>query len=185
MKYLISLIFILLTGGHLIFAQTYQKDSKNFRFFNRTELFYSFGLNDTYPGDKINALHIKTILGTANEKIGFGFGVENSSFRSANGFNGSSFNTIAFSGNVHYLVKPISDDGINFFVKGSLGYAPRIFYGYDRGLNMEAATGLMITNKRKRKYFLEGLYNYQQFDQFNSNNKPEVKSIGLGIGSWF
>ena len=183
MKYQIYFFFLLFIGSNLM-AQSNKKDAKNFRFFNRTELFYTFGLNDTYPGDKINALHIKTILGTANEKIGFGFGIENSSFRSANGFNSSSFNTIAFSGNVHYLVKPISNDGINFFVKGSLGYAPRIFYGYDRGLNMEAAAGLMMTNKRKRKYFLEGLYNYQQFDQFNSY-KPEVRSIGLGIGSWF
>lgn len=183
MKKFILFLFTLFIGTKIILAQAPKKEAKDFRFFNRSELFYSFGIEDTYPGDKTNALHIKTVLGVANQKIGFGFGIENGSYRTANGTYGASFNTLAFSGNMHYLLKPMVDDGTNFFIKGGIGYAVAIFNGYDKGLNIEASSGIIITNKRKRKYFLEGIYFSQQFD--NYNNKPKVKSIGLGIGSWF
>ena len=183
MKKFICILFIMFNGAQVILVQAQKKEVKDFRFFNRSELFYSFGFEDTYPGDKTNALHIKTVLGVANQKIGFGFGIENGSYRTANGSYGASFNTLSFSGNMHYLVKPMVDEGTNYFIKGGLGYAVAIFNGYDKGLNTEAATGIILTNKRKRKYFLEGVYFTQQFD--NYTNKPKVKSIGLGIGSWF
>lgn len=187
MKHILSFVLIAFISGNIASAQSQKKDPKNLQFFNRTELYYTFGLNETYPGEQTNSIHIKTVLGFSTPKIGFGFGIENGSYRSANGSYGASFNTIAFSGNVHFLAKPINDEGINFFAKGGFGYAVGVFNGYDTGINTEAATGFIFTNKKKRRYFLEGVYHYQKFDQIKIVNygNPEVKSLGLGIGTWF
>jgi hypothetical protein len=185
MKHILYLALFVFISHDFALAQIGKKGSKKPQFFNRTELYYTFGINETYPGQQSNSMHIKTVLGFSTPKIGFGFGIENGSYRAANGTYGASFNTIAFSGNMHYLAKPVIDDGTNFFIKGGLGYAVAIFNGYDKGLNIDAATGIILTNKRKRKYFLEGVYSSQEFDNYHNTHKIKVNSIGFGIGSWF
>ncbi|MEO5911100.1 MAG: hypothetical protein ABIP95_09450 [Pelobium sp.] len=186
MKTFLAFIFLSLIGATLTFAQQTSTAKSSFSLFNRTSLSYTFGLNETFNNDKTNALHVKTVIGFAQPKVGFGLGLETGNFRSANSSNGFNFNTIAFSGNLHVLAKPITDEGINFFAKGGVGYAVKIFNGYNKGFTYEAATGLILTIKKRSRYFLEGIYHYQEIDDFQVNNgKLKVKSIGIGIGTWF
>jgi hypothetical protein len=183
--FLISLTFFIVAITSVTAQETKKKDSKAFKFFNRAEISYTFGLNETLPNEKINAFHIKTVLGFTLPKVGLGFGLENATFRSANGGSGANFNTIAFSANAHVLAKDIKDEGINFFLKGGIGYAPKIFRNFNKGLTYEGAAGLIITNKRGSKYFLQGIYHHQNIDDFFlSTGKFEVKSFGVGIGTW-
>ncbi len=185
MKYF-SILFFLLLVSKLNFAQEDTKSKIKPRLFNTSSISYTFGLNETFVGNKINALHIKTVVGLALPKVGFGIGLENGSFRSSTGSGGSNFNTLAFSGNLHLLAKPIETDELNFFIKGGLGYAVGIARSYDRGLTYEGAVGGILTTKKGSRYFLQGLYNYQSFDNFSlAAGKIYVQSVGLGIGTWF
>ncbi|TKB96699.1 hypothetical protein [Pedobacter cryophilus] len=186
MKSLISTIYLLIACSLISYAQENQKTPTKLRFFNRTELSYTFGINEPFLGDKPNALHVKSVFGFTLPKVGFGLGLENASFKSTNTNGGANFNTIAFTGNIHFLAKPIEEDGINFFIKGGAGYAPRIFRGYDKGFTYEAATGLIITTKKGSRYFLQGIYHYQEVNDFIlSNGKLQIKSVGAGVGTWF
>jgi len=115
--------FLLLITS-ISFAQENPKPEKKFRFFNRTGISYTFGLNETFPGTMVNALHIKTVVGLTTPKVGFGLGLENGSFNSSSSnssFSGSIFRTLALSGNLHALLKPIETEEFNFFVKGAAG----------------------------------------------------------------
>lgn len=186
MKSFFAFSLLFLFGTTLTFAQEASAKKTNFRVFNRSSLSYTFGLNETFPNDKTNALHVKTVIGFALPQVGFGIGLETGNYKSANSSNGFNFNTIAFSGNLHVLAKPIADEGINFFVKGGAGYAVKIFNGYNKGFTYEGATGFMITTKKRSRYFLEGIYHYQEIDDFQlQNGKLKVKSVGIGIGTWF
>jgi len=167
------------------FAQEKEKLKTDFKFYNWSSISYTFGLNDAVLGEKINSLHLKTVFGLGTPKTGFGIGLENATFRNPNSSNGASFNTLSFSGNLHQLLKPINDDDLNFFIKGGAGYAVRIFDGYDKGLNYEASIGAILTTKKKSKYFLQAIYNYQEIDGFVlTSGKPKIVSFGLGIGTW-
>ncbi len=186
MKSILTFIFVFFTAYGLIFAQEIKKSNHNLRFFNRSEVSYTFGLNETFPNNKTNALHVKTVLGFALPKVGFGVGLESGSFKSTSNSSGISFNTLALSGNLHLLAKPITDTGLNLFLKGGLGYAVKVFNGYDKGLTYEGAAGFMITTKNKSRYYMEGIYHYQEIDGFYlASGKPIVKSFGIGIGTWF
>ena len=166
-------------------AQKLPSSNKKFNLFSQANVNYLFGINESSLDQKTNSLHVKLVIGLANPKTGFGIGLENATFRPA-GSSGSRFETLNFTGNIHFLAKPISTDELNYFVKGAVGYAPRIFRGYNKGFNYEAATGLMFTTKRKSKYFFQALYQYQEFDGFLvSGGKPKLKSVGLGLGTWF
>ena len=166
-------------------AQTKISANKHFKMFSQANVNYLFGINESSLDQKTNSLHVKLVIGLANPKTGFGIGLENATFRPA-GSSGSRFETLNFTGNVHYFVKPITNDDLNYFVKGAAGYAPRIFRNYNKGFNYEAATGVLLTTKRKSKYFLQALYQYQEFDGFSlAGAKPKLKSVGLGIGTWF
>lgn len=186
MKALACTLYLIITCSLISYAQETQKTPTKFKFFNRTELSYTFGLNETFPSDKPNALHVKSVFGFTLRKVGFGIGLENASFKSTNTNGGANFNTISFTGNIHFLAKPIENNGVNFFIKGGAGYAPRIFGGYDKGLTYEAATGLIITTKKGSRYFFQGIYHYQKVDDFIlSNGTVDIKSVGAGIGTWF
>ena len=186
MKALASTLYLIIACSLISYAQETQKKPVKFKFFNRTELSYTFGLNEAFAGDKPNVLHVKSVFGFTLPKVGFGLGLENASFKSTNTNGGANFNTIALTGNIHFLLKPIEDDGLNFFVKGGAGYAPRIFRGYDKGFTYEAATGLIMTTKRGSRYFFQGIYHYQEVNDFLlSNGKIEIKSVGAGVGTWF
>ncbi len=186
MKSLFTSFLLVISSFTVVLAQADRKKPNHFKLFNQTSLSYTFGLNETFPGDKSNATHVKTVVGFASSQAGFGIGLETASFRSDNSSQGASFNTLAFTGNLHVLAKPITDDGINFFLKGGAGYAPKIFRSYDKGFTYEAATGAMITTKRGSRYFLQGIYHYQEINNFIlSSGKISVKSIGVGIGTWF
>ena len=168
------------------FAQENKIKSSNFKLFNRTSIGYTFGLNDVFENKKANALHIKTVIGFALPKVGFGIGLETTTFNTVGSGNNSRFNTLAFTGNLHALAKPISDESLNFFVKGGVGYSPRVFNTYDKGLTYEGATGVIITSKKKNRYFFEAKYHYQALNTIaTSTGNLEVKSIGLGVGTWF
>jgi hypothetical protein len=186
MKSIFAFTFLFLGGYSFVMAQGLEKVTARPRFFNRSELSYTFGLNETFPGDKTNALHVKTIIGFALPKVGFGLGLESGSYKSANSYAGANFNTLAFSGNLHVLAKPITERGVNFFLKGGAGYAVKIFNGYNKGLTYEGAAGLMITTKSGSRYFLQGIYHYQEINDFNiQSTRPIIKSFGAGIGTWF
>jgi hypothetical protein len=183
-----KIFFIILLSFFIfsnIFAQEKEKVKTDFKFYNWSSISYTFGLNDAINGEKINSLHLKTVFGLANPRTGFGFGLENATFRNPNSSSGASFNVLGLSGNIHQLLKPIQDDDLNFFIKGGAGYAVRIFDGYDKGLNYEAAIGAILTTRKKSKYFLQAIYNYQEIDGFVlTNGKPKIISFGLGIGTW-
>lgn len=183
--FLLSLAICTLSVTFLKAQENNKSNLKSLSFFNRSEISYTLGLNETLPGEKINALHIKTILGFTLPKVGLGLGLENATFRSSNGASGANFNTIAFSVNAHVLAKDIKDEGINFFLKGGIGYAPKIFRTYNKGLTYEGAAGLIITTKRGSRYFLQGIYHHQDIDDFFlSSGKLKVQSVGVGIGTW-
>ncbi|WP_154647881.1 hypothetical protein [Pedobacter arcticus] len=166
-------------------AQHQASSNKKFNLFSQANVNYVFGINESSLDQKTNSLHVKLVIGVANPKTGFGIGLENATFRPA-GSAGSRFETLNFTGNVHFLAKPITTDELNYFAKGAVGYAPRIFRGYSKGFNYEVATGIMLTTKRKSKYFLQALYQYQEFDGFLvSGGKPKLKSVGFGVGTWF
>jgi hypothetical protein len=182
----ITLVTFFLLITTLSFAQQKNAEApKKFKFFNRTGLSYTFGLNETFPNQKINALHIKTVVGLAMPLVGFGIGLENGSFKSSTG-SGANFNTLAFTGNLHVLAKPIETKELNYFVKGAAGYAVSISRYYDKGLTYEGAVGGILTTKKGGRYFLQAIYNYQSFDNFsNASGKIYVQSVGLGVGTWF
>lgn len=183
--FLLSFALITLCNVSIKAQENKKSNAKSFTFFNRAEISYTFGLNETIPGDKINAFHIKTVLGFTLPKVGLGLGLENASFKTANRSSGANFNTIAFSANAHVLAKDIKDDGINFFLKGGIGYAPKIFRSYNKGLTYEGATGFIITTKKRSKYFLQGIYHHQNIDDFFlSTGKLQVQSFGVGVGTW-
>ncbi|MBD3750194.1 MAG: hypothetical protein IE931_11930 [Sphingobacteriales bacterium] len=188
MKYTFYLLFALSLSSYSTLAQDNFKSTKNGekpRFFNRSELSYSFGLNPTFNGQSTNAFRIKTVFGFAYPQYGFGIGIENGSFKSANGSGGANFNTIAFTGNIHVLAKPFEYDGLNLFIKGGVGYAPK-FFGYAKGFTYDGGAGVIIHTKKGRKYYIEALYDYQELSDYILNNsKLEIKTLGIGIGTWF
>lgn len=188
MKFTLYLVFALSLSSFAALAQNNFKSNANsskLRFFNRSELSYSFGLKPTFNGQTTNAFHIKTVFGFAYPQYGFGIGIENGSYKSANGNGGANFNTIAFTGNFHVLAKPLQYDGANLFLKGGVGYAPR-FFGYAKGLTYDGGAGVLISTKKGSKYYLEALYDYQELSDYILNNsKLEIKTLGIGIGTWF
>lgn len=187
MKSIVFTFLLIAFSSSIVLSQDKKTNTAKPRFFNRTELSYTFGLNETLNNEKTNALHVKTVLGFALPKVGLGFGLANSTFRSAQGSSGANFNTISFSANGHVLAKDIQDDGLNFFLKGAIGYAPKIFAGYNKGLTYEGGAGFLITNKKGSKYFLNGIYHHQNIDDFflSTTGRIQVKSFGVGVGTWF
>ncbi|HET8827927.1 MAG TPA: hypothetical protein VFM79_01235 [Pelobium sp.] len=183
-QFLFGFSFLLLSVS-AITLQAQTAVSNDFRFFSQANLNYVFGINESTLNQKTNALLIKLVVGLANSRTGFGIGLENGSYRPSGG-SGSSFETLNFSGNVHFLAKPITTDEVNYFVKGAAGYAPRLFRTYNKGFNYEIATGVLLTSKKKSKYFLQAIYHYQEFDSFLiTGRKPKIKGVGLGVGTWF
>ncbi len=185
MKKILFSIFLSFSMLSNNFAQEKEKAKTDFKFFNWSALSYTFGLNDAVIGQKINSLHIKSVFGLGTPQTGFGIGLENATFKNSDSSNGANFNTLSISGNLHQLLKPINDDDLNFFIKGGAGYAIKIFDGNDKGLNYEASVGAIFTTKKKSKYFLQAIYNYQEIDGFIlTTGKPKIISLGLGIGTW-
>src|SRR5690606_17972896 len=124
-------------------------------------------------------------MGTANSITGCEIGSENASYTTATG-SGLRSETTNFSANVHVLANPISTEELNFFLKAAAGYAPRIFRSYKKGANYEIAPGILLTTKRKAKYFLQAMYQYQEIEEFFfGKGRPKIKAVGLGIGTWF
>lgn len=181
----IVILFISLSLSQA-FSQPNQLKKARLNFFNRTSIGYTFGINETLNQKKANAFHIKTVLGYALPKVGFGLGLETTTFNTTGTGNNSRFNTLSFTGNLHFLAKPIYEESLNFFLKGAAGYSPRVFNTYNKGFTYEAATGVIITNKKKNRFFIETKYHSQQIDDIlTSSGKLEIKSVGLGIGTWF
>jgi hypothetical protein len=166
-----------------VIAQTKKPSSGKPTIFNRTEFSYTFGIEDALPNTSIDALHLKTVVGFTLPHVGFGIGLENGSFR---GENNARFNTLAFSGNLHLLAKPNYYEGTNYFIKGAIGYGLGVFNNYDKGLNYETATGVMITTKKRKRYFIQAIYHQQNIDDFLlANEKVKIKTLGIGLGTWF
>ena len=178
-KYLLIIIALFFITD-LVFAQ--EKQSNRFRTSSQTSISYVFALNEHALGGPTNALQVKLMLGKANERVGFGIGIENTNYRGT----GSNFDVLGFSANAHLLAKAISTDETNFFIKGAIGYAPRIFRTYNKGFFADAAGGLIFTTKRKSKYFVQAIYRHQQVEGFMTGNvKPEIHGLGAGVGTWF
>ncbi len=183
-KILFGFVFLLISVSALN-AQEKKQKLNEFKMFSRAEVSYLFGINDAGINEKINSLHIKLVIGTANPFVGFGVGLENASYKAADG-NGANFQMLNLSANAHVLAKPISTDELNFFLKGAVGYAPRVFREYNKGFNYEIGPGILLTTKKKSKYFLQAMYQFQEIAGFTINNShPKIKAVGLGIGTWF
>lgn len=179
--FLLSFLFL----STSTYAQGGFKETKEFRFFNRTELSYTFGLNESFLNDKFNSFQIKTVFGKQNERIGAGIGIATGNFRNSSG-NGGNFNSISFTGNVHYVFNNFSEPNNNIFIKGGIGYSPRIFAGNVKGLTYDGALGYIIRTKKGARYFVEAIYHHQDFEDFSTlNNTVKVESVGIGIGTWF
>lgn len=182
-KLFFVVIFSFLSG--IVKSQSLNPSSK-FKLFNRTELNYSFGINEPFPNERMNVFSIKTTIGAQNEHIGAGIGLATGSYRNTKSGGGSNFNTIAFTGNVHYLIYKFSEDRNNFFIKAGAGYAPGMFNSYDRGFVYDGALGYVIKTRKGGSYFVSAIYQRQAFDKFKlQEGKVEVKSVGLGAGLWF
>ena len=180
------LLLILFFDTHELEAQEVAGSSKKFKLFNRTEVNYSFGINEPFPNERLNVFKIKTTIGKQNEHFGAGIGLSTASYRSTKSGGGSNFNTISFTGNIHYLLYKFSDDRDNIFVKAGAGYSPRFFNSYDRGFIYDVAAGYVIKTRKGARYFISALYQRQEFDKFKLQvGNVEVKSLGLGIGTWF
>ena len=66
------------------------------------------------------------------------------------------------------------------------GFIHIVFNGYNKGLTYEGAAGLMMTTKNHSRYYLQGIYHYQEInDFFLQSGRPTIKSFGAGIGTWF
>lgn len=180
------LLIIFFFGSHKLEAQETDRSRNKFKLFNRTELNYSFGLNEPFPNERINVFKIKTTIGKQNEHVGAGIGLSTASYRSTKSGGGSNFNTISFTGNIHYLLYKFSDERDNIFIKAGAGYSPRFFNSYDRGFIYDVAAGYVIRTRRGARYFISALYQRQEFDKFKlQDGNVEVKSLGLDIGTWF
>jgi hypothetical protein len=185
MKMKINLLLIAIFCSSVLcsIAQDKKPDPSKPVLFNRSELSYTFGIDEALPNTTINALHVKTTFGFTLPQIGLGLGIETASFR---GDNNANFNTLAFSGNLHLLAKPNYYEGTNYFLKGAVGYGVRIFNNYDKGLNYEAASGVIITTRKRSRYFAQAIYHHQNIDDFLlTNGKIQIKTFGIGIGTWF
>jgi hypothetical protein len=183
MKTNLIVIAILCSSILSVIAQDKKQESIKPTFFNRSEISYTFGIDEAIPNTTINALHIKTTFGFTLPHVGIGLGIETATFR---GNNNANFNTLAFSGNLHLMAKPNSFEGTNYFLKGAAGYGVRIFNNYDRGLNYEAATGVIITTRKRSRYFAQAIYHHQNIDDFIlSTGKIKIRTFGIGVGTWF
>lgn len=184
MKQIISCLAFLILSFTQIQAQENPVENNKFKGFTRAEASYLFGITDAYNKRNINSLHIKLVIGTANQFTGFGIGLENATYREAGG-SGLTFQTFNLSGNAHVLAKPISTDDLNFFLKAAAGYAPRIFRSYSKGPNYEIAPGILFTTKKKAKIYVQGMYQFQKIESFSfTTGSPKFTAIGLGIGTW-
>lgn len=185
MKRVFVVLVFLCFGFGTTFGQKPSSASNKFRTFSRPEVNYVFGINDDFNDQKINSLHVKLVIGLANAITGFGLGLENATYKAASG-SGASFQTLNFSGNAHILAKPIVSDELNYFVKIAVGYAPKILREYNKGFNYQVCPGVLFTTKKGGKFFVQAVYNYQEVAGFGlSNEKPQIKGVGLGIGTWF
>lgn len=179
------LFFFIVSNVSVLKAQTF-KSANKFKFFNRTELNYGFGINETFANEKLNAFQIKTVFGKQNDHVGAGLGISSGNYKSTRSGGGGQFSTIAFSANFHYLIYDFYENRDNVFLKASVGYAPKIFRGYDKGLTYDAAIGYLIHTKKGGKYFVNIVYHYQEFENFiGFANTINSNTIGLGIGTWF
>lgn len=185
MKFLSFLaVFIFITVNYTL-AQSLKPKSK-YSFFNRTELNYALGVNETFARERVNVFQIKTIFGKQNNRLGAGLGIGTGTYRAHSSGGGAQFNTISFSANFHSLLFRIYEDGNNFFVKGSIGYAPKIFNGYDKGVNYDGAFGYLIRTRKGSRFFGSIIYHHQDFENFRGiSNTINTNAIGLGIGAWF
>lgn len=184
MKHIIS-CFVLIFCFTISQAQKKTSVDNKFTMFSRAEINYLLGINDAYNMQKINSFHVKLVIGTANKFTGFGLGLENASYRAAGG-KGIRFTTLNLSANAHLLAKSIQTDELNYFIKGAVGYAPKIFREYNKGFNYEVSPGVLLTTKRKSKYFLQAMYQFQEIAGFSNNNShTKIKAVGLGLGTWF
>jgi len=182
----VFLLLILFFVTNELKAQEVDRSRSKFKLFNRTEVNYSFGINEPFPNERINVFKIKTTIGKQNEHIGAGIGLSTASYRSTKSGGGSNFNTISFTGNFHYLIYKFSDDRNNIFLKAGAGYSPRFFNSYDRGFIYDVAAGYVIKTRKGARYFISALYQRQEFDKFKlQDGNVEVKSVGLGLGTWF
>jgi hypothetical protein len=183
MKYFSALTLLICFNSVIAFAQFKQKKTSTFNVFNRTSISYGLGINQSFNNNTINALLLKTVVGIALPQAGFGIGIENGTY---NGSENVRFNTLAFTGNLHLLAKPLSYNGINYFAKGGAGYAARVFNEYNKGFTYEGATGIILTNKKGGKYFLQAIYHHQEINGFalSAGNKLKIETLGLGIGVW-
>lgn len=185
MKFLSFLIALFSLVINYSFAQSLKSSSK-FKFFNRTELNYAFGINETFANEKLNVFQIKTIFGKQNNRLGTGIGIATGTYRTMSSGGGAQFNTISFSANFHAVVAELSEAGNNIFVKGSIGYAPKIFNGYDKGLNYDGGLGYLLRTRKGGRFFGSIIYHHQDFENFRgSSNTINTNAVGLGIGTWF
>lgn len=176
---------VLLCAQQALFAQSFKAPQK-FRSFTKMQLNYGLGINDVVNNQKVNPFQIKFMFGKQNEFFGAALGIATGNYKNNGSNGGLNMNTLAFSANGHYLLRSVEDYGSAPFLKAGIGYAPKIFREYAKGLNYDAGAGYVFTNKKGGKYFAELQYHTQRFENFYyQGNNLKAESIGLGVGLWF
>src|SRR5690606_10594157 len=162
------------------------KEPQKFRGFGKMQLNYAFGVNEVFNQQQVNPFQIKLLFGRQNDNVGLGLGIATTNFKSYGSSNRLNMNTVSFSANGHYNFFKLSENKTSPFVRGSVGYAAKVFKDYAKGLNYDAGLGYILTNKKGARYFVEAQYLVQQFEDFlYESNKLKAEAIGLGIGIWF
>ena len=182
--------FFILTAFTFLSSNLYSqsfKEPKTFSGFGKIQVNYALGINEVFNEQKVNPFQIKLIFGKQNDFVGVGIGVATVNYKSLGSDIKLNLNTTSFSLNGHYNLKRFSENINTPFVRASLGYAPKIFRDYAKGLNYDAAIGFIVSNKKGGRYFVEAQYQVQQFEGFmyQTNNRTIAEAIGAGLGFWF
>ena len=168
-----------------LYGQSF-KEPQKFRSFGKLQLNYGFGINEIFNQQHVSPFQIKLLFGKQNDHIGLGLGIATANFKSHEGNNRLNINTFSFSANGHYNFLKLSENKQSPFIRGSVGYAAKVFKDYAKGLNYDAGLGYVLTNKKGAKYFVEAQYLVQQFEDFlYESNKLRAEAIGVGVGIWF
>lgn len=184
MKLKIILLFItILFLNKLSFAQS------NNKLIYGVDLGYLLGENSNSISNKeYNALRIKGSLSyLVKEKLAVGFSIGTDNYREKERKKFSSFyNTLPISLNGTYF---LNNDLNGLFANASLGYAPKVFNNFEKGLNLGVGVGYAFTLGKATNTNLKIGYNLQKINnaQFINSTYSDLNlsSLVITIGITF
>lgn len=140
---------------------------------------------NSYVNDKFNAFRVKLLVSRfVNENISLGISLGTDNYRKKGS---GSFNTF-------YNTLPLDISGAYFFghnYKGlfsnaSIGYAPKLFSNFEKGLNLGIGLGNAFSLSENTSLYIKTGYNYQKINQVQFYNSTysnlNLSSIILTAG---